>query len=200
MSGARVPSGRNCVRKAYVSEGTNRRASIRFQSHLRGVVLAVLAAGLLLIGTVGLVRPVPARAATTTATAQTASARRTTVSRAVRLRLAAWNWARRQQFKPYIYGGTGPAGFDCSGLVYAAYRSIGVILPRTTYGMLASRRLIRIPKWEARRGDLAFFGSGHVELYRYGRWTFGAEHTGTLIGFHPMNAFWHPTMYFRVRL
>jgi hypothetical protein len=31
--------------------------------------------------------------------------------------------------KPYIWGGTGPAGYDCSGLIYAAYRSVGIILP-----------------------------------------------------------------------
>lgn len=156
------------------------------------MVLAALAATLLAIGTTGLVEPVPAHADT----AATASA----AARAVRLRLAAWRYAIRQRHKPYIWGGTGPAGFDCSGLVYAAYRAAGVALPRTTYEMLSSWQLVRIPKSLARRGDLAFFGTGHVELYDWGKWTFGAQTTGTLIGFHPMNSFWHPTMYFRVRL
>jgi cell wall-associated NlpC family hydrolase len=119
---------------------------------------------------------------------------------AVRLRLFAWRWALRQRGKPYIWGGTGPSGFDCSGLVYAAYRAAGLRLPRTTYEMLGSWHLVRIPKRLARRGDLAFFGSGHVELYGWGPWTFGAETAGTLIGFHRMNAYWHPTMYFRIRI
>lgn len=119
---------------------------------------------------------------------------------AVHLRLVAWRWALRQRGKPYIWGGTGPYGFDCSGLVYAAFRTAGLTLPRTTYEMLDSWHLVRIPKRLARRGDLAFFGSGHVELYGWGPWTFGAATTGTLIGFHRMNAYWHPTMYFRIRI
>jgi cell wall-associated NlpC family hydrolase len=115
------------------------------------------------------------------------------------MRLRVWRWALKQRGKPYIWGATGPAGFDCSGLVFAAYRSRGIHLPRTTYQMLASWHLVRIPKSQARRGDLAFFGSGHVELFDHGNWTFGAATSGTRIGYHRMNQWWHPTMYFRVR-
>jgi peptidoglycan DL-endopeptidase CwlO len=111
-----------------------------------------------------------------------------------------WRYALAQRGKPYIWGGTGPGGFDCSGLVYSAYRAAGIALPRTTYEMLASSRLIRISKSQARQGDLAFFGTGHVELYVSGSLTYGAQRSGTVIGFHQMNSFWHPTMYFRVRL
>lgn len=114
------------------------------------------------------------------------------------MRLAVWNYALRQQGKPYIWGGTGPAGFDCSGLVYAAYLSRGIRLPRTTYEMLGSWRLVRISKSHAKRGDLAFFGTGHVELFGWGNWTFGAAEPGTSIGFHLMNSYWHATMYFKV--
>jgi cell wall-associated NlpC family hydrolase len=168
-------------------------------------MLAALAAVLLAIGTTGLEQPVVAHAAATRLAAPAARkspAKRSAASaaaRAARIRLSAWRWALRQRGKPYIWGGTGPVGFDCSGLVYAAYRAAGVALPRTTYEMLGSWRLVRIPKWKARRGDLAFFGSGHVELYAWGNWTFGAATTGTLVGFHEMNSFWHPTMYFEVR-
>jgi cell wall-associated NlpC family hydrolase len=177
---------------------------------LRAVVSAAMAAVLVSLALLGLTRS-PARAAAAdtgraTARAKTASAvtttrrhprRRRGISR--RLRLDAWNWALRQRGKHYIWGGVGPRGFDCSGLVWAAYRSAGIALPRTTYEMLDSHDLIRISKRQARRGDLAFFGREHVELYRWGNWTFGAEHTGTRIGFHKMDQFWHPTMYFRVR-
>jgi peptidoglycan DL-endopeptidase CwlO len=168
-------------------------------------MLAALAAALLSIGTTGLVQPVPAHASAARPAAPAAmrsAAKRaaaTAAARAARIRLRAWRWALSQRGKPYIWGGTGPVGFDCSGLVYAAYRAAGLTLPRTTYEMLDSWRLVRIPKWKARRGDLAFFGSGHVELYAWGNWTFGAATTGTLVGFHEMNSFWHPTMYFEVR-
>lgn len=150
---------------------------------------AALAAVILLIASIGLAHQAPARA----------DAAKAAVASAARLRLAAWRYALRQRGKPYIWGDTGPSGFDCSGLVFAAYRAAGVILPRTTTGMLASWRLVRISRSQARRGDLAFFGSGHVELFDWGSWTYGAADSGTLIGFHRMNLFWHPTMYFRVR-
>ncbi len=114
--------------------------------------------------------------------------------------MKAWGYALHQRGKPYLWGGTGPHGFDCSGLVWAAYRAAGIRLPRTTDEMLSSGWLIRIPKRKARRGDLAFFGTGHVELYEWGAWTYGAADFGTDIGFHKMNVWWHPTMYFKVRL
>ena len=114
--------------------------------------------------------------------------------------MTVWHYAQHQRGKPYVWGGTGPDGYDCSGLVYAAYRSAGVDLPRTTYDMLASARMVQISKSRARRGDLAFFGTGHVELYDWGHWTYGAETEGTLVGYHVMNEYWHPTMYFRVKL
>jgi cell wall-associated NlpC family hydrolase len=156
------------------------------------VVRAALAATLLIIATIGFAGPVPAQADATAAVKAAAMS-------AAKMRMRVWRFALRQRGKPYLWGGTGPQGFDCSGLVDAAYRATGISLPRTTYGMLGSWRLVRVSKSHARRGDLAFFGTGHVEIYDRGNWTFGAADSGSLIGFHKMNAFWHPTMYFRVR-
>jgi len=128
-----------------------------------------------------------------------AQASRAASAAASKVRLRAWNYALDQRGRPYIWGGTGPGGFDCSGLVYAAYRAAGIVLPRTTYEMLRSSLLIPIPESQAQEGDLAFFGTGHVELYDSAPWTYGARAPGTMIGFHLMNSFWHPTTYFRVR-
>jgi len=111
-------------------------------------------------------------------------------------RLTALRWAERQAGKWYCFGGTGGC-FDCSGLVMSAYRHAGISIPRTTYGMLASAKLRRIPASQRKRGDLAFYGSGHVELVTAGG-TFGAASPGTQVGWHHPSAWWHPTMYFRV--
>jgi cell wall-associated NlpC family hydrolase len=111
--------------------------------------------------------------------------------------VVAFFWARAHAGHPYCWGGTGPSCFDCSGLVMAAYA--GLHFGRTTTGMLSSPRLIREKESQARRGDLAFYGSGHVEFFVRPGHTFGALHTGTRIGWHKWNAYWHPTMFFRVR-
>lgn len=98
----------------------------------------------------------------------------------------------------YSYGSAGPYAFDCSGLVYWASHRLGVNMPRTTYGMLASSHLYRV--YSPRRGDLAFYGSGHVEFVTvWYHTTFGAQNYGTRVGWHTWNAYWHPTMYFRIR-
>jgi cell wall-associated NlpC family hydrolase len=83
--------------------------------------------------------------------------------------------------------------------VYAAYlHAFGIAIPRTTYGMLASGRFYQIPLRDAQRGDLMFYGSGHVELKtRHG--TFGALETGTRIGWHRPSGWWRPTIALRLR-
>lgn len=117
------------------------------------------------------------------------------------LRLKAMRWAHAQGGCWYAWGGTSCAtGFDCSGLVMEAYRHAGVQLPRTTYEMLGSRHLRRV--YVPRRGDLAFYGSGHVELVWQPRWdrTWGAHDRGTRVGsikFYPGTS-WAPTAYYQV--
>lgn len=111
-------------------------------------------------------------------------------------RLRAYAWAARQAGQAYVWGGTGP-GFDCSGLVMEAYRHAGIGLPRTTYAMLSSPllRQVRHP----RMGDLAFYGSGHVELFRRWGFTFGAHDYGSPVGLVRYGWGWVPTAFFRVR-
>src|SRR5690606_7288865 len=68
---------------------------------------------------------------------------------------------------PYRYGGTTPAGFDCSGLVYFAYSRIGVPVPRTAREQ--RRAATPVSAQTLRRGDLLFFDTGwkagHVGIY-----------------------------------
>jgi peptidoglycan DL-endopeptidase CwlO len=111
-------------------------------------------------------------------------------------RLRAYRWAARQSGHPYVWGGTGP-GFDCSGLVMEAYLHVGKWLPRTTTQMLASRKLIRVI--HPRMGDLAFYGTGHVELFRRWGYTFGAHNYGMPVGLIHYGYGWKPTAFYRVR-
>lgn len=112
---------------------------------------------------------------------------------------AALNWAEHNALGHwYGWGGTGPSVYDCSGLVYESYgRADGIWLPRTTYGMLGSRHLVRT--WYPQRGDLAFYGSGHVEFVtvEYDT-TFGAHDTGSRIGWIRFGSWWQPTAYYKV--
>lgn len=67
---------------------------------------------------------------------------------------------------PYVFGGTGPcsAGYDCSGLVQAAWASAGVSIPRDTYEQWAA--LPHIPLSQLQPGDLIYFnGESHVAMY-----------------------------------
>ncbi len=114
------------------------------------------------------------------------------------LRDSAYRYATAQQGKWYCWGGTGPSCYDCSGLVYAAYRHVNISPGRTTYDMLSSGRLTRIRRAQARRGDLAFYGSGHVELFDRANVTFGAHSIGTQVGWRWYSAYWQPTAFYRV--
>lgn len=102
----------------------------------------------------------------------------------------------------YEYGSAGPDTFDCSGLVYWASQQLGVNMPRTTEEMLSegvsSGLLYQVSTPE--RGDLAFYGTGHVEFVTsWADTTFGALDTGTQVGWHTWNAYWYPTMFYRIR-
>ena len=81
-------------------------------------------------------------------------------------------FAVRQLGKPYVWGATGPAAYDCSGLTQQAWAAAGVALPRTTY----SQVLTGVPVTDQRllqAGDLLFTAGsdgtpanpGHVGLY-----------------------------------
>ncbi|MDR2612390.1 MAG: C40 family peptidase [Deltaproteobacteria bacterium] len=68
---------------------------------------------------------------------------------------------------PYVSGGRGPKGFDCSGLVWYVYRLNGIELPESSYRQ--SRVGREVDRDELMPGDLVFFRSGrrvdHVGLY-----------------------------------
>lgn len=68
------------------------------------------------------------------------------------------DYALAQRGKPYVWGGTGPGGFDCSGIIYMAYQSVGLSIPRTTFGQWPFG--VRVKAGEEQPGDLVFFNAG----------------------------------------
>lgn len=84
---------------------------------------------------------------------------------------AAIAFAEAQLGKPYVFGAAGPAAYDCSGLVYAAYLHAGITVARTTYGWRQDGPAVPLTRLQP--GDLLFSpGSdgtpqnpGHVVLY-----------------------------------
>ena len=72
-----------------------------------------------------------------------------------------------QQPNYYLWGGTVAPNYDCSGLMQAAFKSVGVWLPRDAYQQEAFTQLISFE--DLSPGDLVFFGAAekatHVGLY-----------------------------------
>ena len=72
--------------------------------------------------------------------------------------------AKRQLGVPYSYGGTTPAGFDCSGFTGYVYRHFGVELPRSSsdiYSLGGTRGYKRIAdRSDLLPGDLVFQSTG----------------------------------------
>jgi hypothetical protein len=71
---------------------------------------------------------------------------------------------------PYVWGGSTPRGFDCSGFVKYVYRENGVYLPRTSRQMVHAGRSVPARIRSLREGDLMLFTGkkgviSHVALY-----------------------------------
>jgi cell wall-associated NlpC family hydrolase len=92
-------------------------------------------------------------------------------------------FAERQVGVRYRFGGSSRrTGFDCSGLVYAAYRSIGRAIPHSTWGQMAIG--MRVTFRDLRPGDLLFTeGGGHVVLVVSERAAVSAPHTGARVSY-----------------
>ena len=65
---------------------------------------------------------------------------------------------------PYVFGGSNPRGFDCSGLILFVYSQFGVALPHSVTGQ--ARLGIKIAPEDALPGDLVIYNDhGHSGIY-----------------------------------
>ena len=93
---------------------------------------------------------------------------------------------------PYVYGGSTPAGFDCSGFVMYVYGQVGVSLPHNAaaqygYGTPVDRSQLQ-------PGDLVFFnGLGHNGIYIGGGSFIHSPHTGDVVKISSLSGWYDST-------
>jgi cell wall-associated NlpC family hydrolase len=88
--------------------------------------------------------------------------------------------------RPYVWGATGPSGFDCSGLMVWSYRQAGVALPRTSQAQRQAGR--HVPLSEARPGDLVTYrgDASHVAMYVGNGQVVHAPYPGAPVRYDPV--------------
>ncbi|WP_213818997.1 NlpC/P60 family protein, partial [Garciella nitratireducens] len=96
---------------------------------------------------------------------------------------------------PYVWGGTSPSGFDCSGFTYYVLKQYGISIPRTSTTQYTQGT--PVSKSNLQRGDFVFFntsGSGvsHVGIY-LGNNTFISATSSKGIAICSLNnSYWSP--------
>jgi peptidoglycan DL-endopeptidase CwlO len=89
----------------------------------------------------------------------------------------------------YVYGGTTPAGFDCSGYTQYVFAQVGISIPRTSEAQQAAITPVSNPQ----PGDLVFFGTpaDHVGIYAGNNMMWDSPHTGAAV---QLQSIWSTTV------
>lgn len=97
-------------------------------------------------------------------------------------------FSRRQIGEPYVWGGTGPNGWDCSGIVYQAYLHAGYKgIGRTTYQQI--KQGVAVSRNNLHPGDIVFPSAHHEGLYVGNGMVLEAPHTGDHVKIIPLSSF-----------
>ena len=90
---------------------------------------------------------------------------------------------------PYVWGGSTPRGFDCSGFVAYVFAQIGVSLPHSSYAMYGMGAPVSISQLQP--GDLVFFtGASHMGIYIGGGQFIHAPHTGEVVKISSLSGYY----------
>ena len=102
--------------------------------------------------------------------------------------------ALRERGVPYVWAGSTPAGFDCSGFTRWVYAQLGIRLPHSSYAQWDMGR--HIPRSALRPGDLVFFaGNGHVGIYVGGGRFIHSPQTGEVVSIAALSSAWYGAAY-----
>jgi cell wall-associated NlpC family hydrolase len=99
---------------------------------------------------------------------------------------------------PYVWAGSQPGGFDCSGLVAWAFAQVGVSLPHSSYAQYGYG--VPVSRDQLQPGDLVFFdGLGHVGIYIGGDQFVHAPHSGDVVKISSLSEDWYAATYVGAR-
>ncbi|MBK3565340.1 MULTISPECIES: C40 family peptidase [unclassified Streptomyces] len=125
----------------------------------------------------------------TTLAASTGTSTSTSSSTATGSAAAVVAFVKAQIGKSYVLGATGPSAYDCSGLVGAAFKQVGISLPRVSQDQSTAGTQVSLSNLQA--GDILYWGSAgsayHVAVYVGDGMFVGAQNPSTGIVERPLS-------------
>ncbi|MEU0591872.1 C40 family peptidase [Streptomyces ardesiacus] len=113
----------------------------------------------------------------------------TSTSTATGSAAAVVSFVQAQVGKAYVSGATGPSAYDCSGLVQAAFKQVGISLPRVSQAQSTAGTQVGLDNLQP--GDILYWGGAgsayHVGVYVGGGMFVGAQNSSTGVVQKPLS-------------